>query len=118
MQVANDPAALTPALLAGDGLMLTADLLVKPYVQLGQAQRVLAGWTGPAPEFNVVYPRGQAKSPKVRSFVDFLVERLTFDTDYMEVLCPNRKCYEAGNGLTHDPHRVTEIEAGEDATAA
>jgi hypothetical protein len=35
-----------------------------------------------------------AKSPKVRSFVDFLVQRLNFDTDYMEVLCPNRKCYE------------------------
>ncbi len=130
VQVANDPAALTPALLAGDGLMLTADLMVKPYVQLGQVQRVLAGWTGPSPEFNVVFPRGQAKSPKVRSFVDFLVERLTFDTDYMEVLCPNRKCYEAGtgapsltepvgdNGLIPDPRVVAEIEASEDAAAA
>ena len=42
-----------------------------------------------------MFPRGQAKSPKVRSFVDFLLQRLNFDTDYMEVLCPNRKCYEA-----------------------
>ena len=92
--VANDPGALKPALLAGEGLMLAADLMVKPHVEHGQVQRVLAGWTGPAPDFNAVFPRGQAKSPKVRAFVDFLVERLDFDTDYMEVLCPNRKCYE------------------------
>ena len=92
--VANDPGALKPALLAGEGLMLAADLMVKPHVEHGQVQRVLAGWTGPAAEFNAVFPRGQAKSPKVRAFVDFLVERLDFDTDYMEVLCPNRKCYE------------------------
>ncbi len=25
-------------------------------------------------------------------FVDFLIERVNFDADYMEVLCPNRKC--------------------------
>ena len=41
-----------------------------------------------------MFPRGHVQSPKVRAFVDFLVERLNFDTDYMEVLCPNRKCYE------------------------
>jgi DNA-binding transcriptional LysR family regulator len=92
--VANDPGALKPALLCGDGLMLTADLMVKAHAEHGQVQRVLAGWTGPAPEFNAVFPRGQAKSPKVRAFVDFLVERMDFDTGYMEVLCPNQKCPE------------------------
>jgi DNA-binding transcriptional LysR family regulator len=94
VMIANDPAALHPALLAGDGLTLAADLMVKPHAQQGLVQRLLAGWTGPAPELNAVFPRGHAKSPKVRSFVDFLVKRLDFDTDYMEVLCPNRKCYE------------------------
>jgi hypothetical protein len=29
-------------------------------------------------------------SPKVRAFVDFLLERLNFDADYMQVLCPDR----------------------------
>jgi DNA-binding transcriptional LysR family regulator len=94
--VANDPGALKPALLAGEGLMLAADLMVKPNAEHGQVQRVLAGWTGPAPELNAVFPRGQAKSPKVRTFVDFLVERLNFDTGYMEILCPNQKCPETG----------------------
>jgi DNA-binding transcriptional LysR family regulator len=99
VMVANDPAALQPALLAGDGLMLAADLMIKPHAAHGLVQRVLAGWTGPAPEFNAVFPRGHAKSPKVRSFVDFLVQRLNFDADYMEVLCPNRKCLDGALGL-------------------
>jgi len=133
VMVANDPAALQPALLSGDGLMLAADLMVKSQAAHGLVQRVLAGWTGPAPEFNAVFPRGHAKSPKVRSFVDFLVQRLNFDTDYMEELCPNRKCYEAAvpaisleeNGLdvgpAETPRGVT-ADAGdslhEDAAAA
>ncbi|HEX5650447.1 MAG TPA: LysR substrate-binding domain-containing protein [Steroidobacteraceae bacterium] len=93
--VANDPAALQPALLTGEGLMLTADVMVKAYAEHGYVQRVLAGWTGPTAELNAVFPRGQGKSPKVRAFVDFLIERVKFDADYMEELCPNHQCCEA-----------------------
>jgi len=93
--VANDPAALHPALLIGEGLMLTADVMVKQYVERGYIQRVLAGWTGRAADLNAVFPRGQGKSPKVRAFVDFLIERMNFDADYMDGLCGNRKCSEA-----------------------
>src|SRR5512134_867498 len=93
--VANDPAALHPALLSGEGLMLTADVMVKAYAEHGYVQRVLAGWTGPTAELNAVFPRGQGKSPKVRAFVDFLIERVKFDADYMEDLCPNHQCCEA-----------------------
>ena len=130
--VASDPGALMPALLAGEGLMLAADLMVKPHAEHGQVQRVLAGWTGPAPDFSAVFPRGQAKSPKVRAFVDFLLQRLNFDTDYMEVLCPNRKCYEAAlpaiafeengaaepAGLSHAVIAEVEGSLDEDAAAA
>jgi DNA-binding transcriptional LysR family regulator len=93
--VANDPAALQPALLTGEGLMLTADVMVKAYAEHGYVQRVLAGWTGPTAELNAVFPRGQGKSPKVRAFVDFLIERVKFDADYMEELCPNHQCCDA-----------------------
>lgn len=58
-------------------------------------RRVLAGWTGPELDFNAVFPRGQVTSPKVRVFVDFLVERLNFDADYMQMLCPDRVRMEA-----------------------
>ena len=93
--VANDPAALHPARLSGEGLMLTADVMVKAYAEQGYVRRVLAGWTGPSAELNAVFPRGQGKSPKVRAVVDFLIERVKFDADYMEDLCPNHKCCEA-----------------------
>ena len=93
--VANDPAALHPALLTGEGLMLTADVMVRAYAERGYIQRVLAGWTGRAAELNAVFPRGQGKSPKVRAFVDFLIERINVDADFMEGLCPNRKCSDA-----------------------
>jgi DNA-binding transcriptional LysR family regulator len=93
--VANDPAALHPALLAGEGLMLTADVMVRAYAEHGYIRRVLAGWTGPSAEMNALFPRGQGKSPKVRAFVDFLIERVKFDADYMEGLCPSHQCCEA-----------------------
>jgi DNA-binding transcriptional LysR family regulator len=130
--VASDPGALKPALLAGEGLLLAADLMMKPHAEHGQVQRVLAGWTGPAPDFSAVFPRGQAKSPKVRAFVDFLVERLDFDTGYMEELCPNRKCREVAlpatafkengaaepAGLSHAAIAEVEGSPAEDAAAA
>jgi DNA-binding transcriptional LysR family regulator len=86
--VANDPAALKGALLCGEGLMVAADVMVKPYVELGHVQRVLAGWAGQEYEFNAVFPRGHVQSPKVRAFVDFLVDHLNFEIDYMTVHCP------------------------------
>jgi DNA-binding transcriptional LysR family regulator len=92
--VANDPDALRGALLCGEGLMLYSDVSVKAFVELGHVRRVLAGWTGPEFDFNAVFPRGQVLSPKVRAFVDFLVERLNFDADYMQVMCPHRQHYE------------------------
>ena len=89
--VANDPAALRGALLCGEGLMLASDIMVKPYAEMGVIRRVLAGWTGPEYELNAVFPRGRVQSPKVRAFVDFMVERLNFDADYMQELCPNQR---------------------------
>lgn len=92
--VANDPDALRGALLCGEGLMLNAGVAVKAFAEMGHLRRVLASWTGPEFEFNAVFPRGQVQSPKVRAFVDFLVERLNFDANYMQVLCPDRQRYE------------------------
>jgi DNA-binding transcriptional LysR family regulator len=85
--IANDPGALRAALLGGeDGLMLTTDVWVRAYVEHGQLQRVLAGWRGLDIDFNALFPRGQVQSPKVRAFLDFLVERLNIEEDYMQVL--------------------------------
>ena len=90
--VANDPAALKGALLCGEGVIIGADVMVKPFVEQGFVKRVLAGWTGGEYELNAVFPRGHARSPKVRAFVDFLLERLNLDIDYMSAHCPYGKC--------------------------
>jgi DNA-binding transcriptional LysR family regulator len=91
IMVANDPAGLRGALLGGEGLMLASDVMVKGYAEQGYLQRVLAGWTGPDYELNALFPRGQVTSPKVRAFIDFLVERFNTDADYMQVLCPDAR---------------------------
>ena len=94
--VVNDPAALKGALLCGEGLALTADVMVKPAVESGQVKRVLAGWKGADYPFSALFPRGHAQSPKVRAFVDFLLERLNLDIDYMSKHCPMSTCADAG----------------------
>ncbi len=88
IMVANDPAGVRGALLCGEGLMLASDIMVKGYAEGGYARRVLAGWSGPEVDLSAVFPRGRVTSPKVRAFVDFLVERLNLDADYMQLLCP------------------------------
>jgi DNA-binding transcriptional LysR family regulator len=89
LMAANDPSALIGAVLCGEGLTLATDVAAKPYVESGALRRVLAGWTGPEVDLNAVFPRGRVMSPKVRAFVDFLVDRLSSNADYMMVHCPS-----------------------------
>ena len=45
--------------------------MVKPFVEMGKVQRVLAGWTGGEYEFNAVFPRGHAavaQGTRIRRF--------------------------------------------------
>ena len=93
--VVNDPAALKGALLCGEGLALTADVMAKPAVEKGILRRVLAGWKGNDYPLNAVFPRGHGQSPKVRAFGDFMVERMNLDIDYMSRHCPMSTCEEA-----------------------
>lgn len=91
LMVANDASALNGALVCGEGLLLTGDVMAKPFIESGMVRRVLAGWTGPEMDFNAVFAGGRLVSPKVRAFVDFLVEKLNFDANYMLAQCPAAK---------------------------
>ncbi|HYG05427.1 MAG TPA: LysR family transcriptional regulator [Stenotrophomonas sp.] len=91
LMVANDPSALNGALLCGEGLMLTGDVMAKPFIESDMIRRVLAGWTGPEVDFNAVFAGGRLISPKVRAFVDFLVDKLNLDANYMMAQCPGAK---------------------------
>ena len=89
--LANDPSALNAPMVAGEGLVLSSDVMAKPFVEAGLVRRVLPGWTGPNYDFNAVFAGGRLVSPKVRVFIDFLVAKLNFDANYMLLQCPNAK---------------------------
>ena len=107
LMVANDPSALIGAVLCGEGLTLGTDVGAKPYVEAGALRRVLAGWTGPEVDLSAVFPRGRVMSPKVRAFVDFLVERLSSSADYMMVHCPSSLCGGVPDGAAADAEART-----------
>jgi len=75
---------------------------------------VLAGWTGPEVDLNAVFPRGRTMSPKVRAFVDFLVERLSSNADYMMAQCPSM-C-SAGKATAAEAAAPASADATEEAT--
>ena len=111
--VANEPAALNGALLCGEAVVIGADVMVKPFVEKGLVKRVLAGWTGGEYELNAVFPRGHSQSPKVRAFVDFLLERLNLEIDYMSAHCPLVACNDSKTtGVEAVAEQETDIEAG------
>lgn len=119
--VANDPGGVRGALLCGEGLMLASDIMVKAYAERGYVRRVLAEWSGPEIPLSAVFPRGQVTSPKVRAFVDFLVERLNVDADYMQLLCPGGRAHKSTEELiapaatVDSPHRLVRVPADDEA---
>ena len=83
---ASDPEALYAPLLDGMGLMQIMSINMARHLASGAVRPVLTDWIGPEPEFNAVFPRGHGRSPKVRAFLDFLIEQLKFDTTAAQVI--------------------------------
>lgn len=77
---ASDPEALYAPMRSGMGLLQIMRVNMQHYEAAGAAVPVLTDWTGPQVPFSAVFPRGHGRSPKVRAFLDFLVERLQFGT--------------------------------------
>jgi LysR family transcriptional regulator, regulator for bpeEF and oprC len=74
--VSNDATVLHGTLLAGGGLVLACEFSMRPHLQSGAVRRILPGWRGPKLDLKAVFPRGSELAPKVRVFVDYLVEHL------------------------------------------
>jgi DNA-binding transcriptional LysR family regulator len=77
---ANDSEALRDAALSGLGIALLPTWLVGDDVRDGRLTSVLAAWewfiaSGPERAIWVVYPPKKVVAPKVRCFVEFLVDR-------------------------------------------
>jgi DNA-binding transcriptional LysR family regulator len=73
---ADDPEVLKAPLFAGAGLMMATDMIMSRHAAEGLVKAILPGWLGRCPELHAVFPRGHVQPPKLRMFVDFLVERL------------------------------------------
>ncbi|MEA3252695.1 MAG: LysR family transcriptional regulator [Pseudomonadota bacterium] len=80
--VANDPFVLRRLLVEGHGLMLASEIVACWGPEGEQLHRVLEGWSGPETELNAVFPSGKLISPKVRSFVDMVAERIQIDSGF------------------------------------
>jgi DNA-binding transcriptional LysR family regulator len=71
----NNPMMLRAAALAGFGVVMLPLWIIGPDIREGRLTQVLPDWHWPDSAIQVVYPPGRHLSAKVRSFVDFLVEK-------------------------------------------
>jgi len=67
--------ALRRAILAGMGIAMLPSILVDDDIEAGRLVRVLPDEVPPARPINLLYLRDRQMSPKLRSFVDFVLER-------------------------------------------
>jgi DNA-binding transcriptional LysR family regulator len=72
---ANSSMAVREALLAGIGIALVPTFVVGPDIAEARLRTVLPDFEVPPHTMYTIYPASRHLSPKVRSFVDFLVER-------------------------------------------
>lgn len=69
----NDSRALRAAALAGAGILLGAEVMVKDDLASGRLVRVLPDFEAPPRPMHVVFLRERRMTPKVRSFVDLII---------------------------------------------
>lgn len=79
----NNSLALREALLEEVGIMRTPTFVVGPDIRAGKLQAVLSDYQTSEISIYIVYPQRRHLSPKVRAFVDFMVDRIS-DPPYWE----------------------------------
>jgi len=74
--VCNNGQALLTAALCGVGVVVQADVLLSPSIDSGELVRLLPDWELPLRLLHIVRRRETRPSAKLRTFVDFALERL------------------------------------------
>jgi DNA-binding transcriptional LysR family regulator len=72
----DDWLILKQAALAGLGIVAMPEDICAPEIAEGKLETVLAGWALPSATLHIVYASRRGLVPAVRSFVDFVAERL------------------------------------------
>jgi DNA-binding transcriptional LysR family regulator len=70
----HDFPLLRATVLAGLGIALLPESVVRADIESGRLERVLPAWTLPLGVFHVVFPTRRGLLPSVRAFIDFLAE--------------------------------------------
>lgn len=74
---ANDPEPLCQAALVGQGIACLPYLLVGRAIKSGALTQLFPGWASAPVPIHAVYPSRRGLQPKVRVFVDFLIEEFS-----------------------------------------
>jgi DNA-binding transcriptional LysR family regulator len=77
---ANSAASLLQAALAGFGLALLAEDLVRPHLATGRLVRVLPNYETPPRPIHLLFHPDRRQTPKLKSFIEMVVEHLGFRT--------------------------------------
>lgn len=73
----SDAAAMLPAVLGGAGLARLPDFVAAPHVAESRLIRLWPDSTGDQVAIHAIYPSHRALSPKVRVFIDALIDAVT-----------------------------------------
>ena len=71
----NNGILLADAAAAGRGIVMGPSFYVAPRIRAGELRRILKAYRLPELGIHAVYPQRDFVPPKVRAFVDFLIER-------------------------------------------
>jgi DNA-binding transcriptional LysR family regulator len=74
--VSHDFPLLRASVLAGLGVALLPESVVRADLDTGALEQVLPAWTLPLGVFHVVFPTRRGLLPAVRAFIDFLAKRM------------------------------------------
>jgi len=72
----DDGEALLSAALDGVGVLLQSSEMVEPLIAAGKLIRLLPAYEAPTRPFHLLYAPDRRPTPKLRSFVDWVIERL------------------------------------------
>jgi DNA-binding transcriptional LysR family regulator len=74
---ANNGDALMPALLAGIGIAVLPDFIVREALADGRLEAILTDWSLPQGALHLVMPSAGPRPARVEALLDFLTRRLS-----------------------------------------